>query len=239
MNTILVSTTVWNVMNPISRALAAKLMFAAIVSLAVASGLTSCVMAPPQGGYAQQQRRQPAPQQYAVGQYVSASCFGNQPKSPTPGSVRILWSEVFGPRGPMVNDMGGNRAMVQNVPVGLVIMYDRQTQQAWKENCGNRLMLAEVQAPQQEEVVQEAPQRRSGGWQINGSLINIGFTPPYRDPRGLQPWGGNCYQQQYPQHSWGGNYYQQQRRQVIVVQPYPQQYGGCPPYGYRQQRHGW
>lgn len=111
-------------------------------------------MTPPNAQTAHQQQTGP---RYTPGQFVSNDCFGNQPVRPTRGCVRIKWEDAFGPQGPWINDFGRGRAQVQSIPVGQMILFDQQNKWAWKEACGNRVMMAipPLPQPQARPVVQQ------------------------------------------------------------------------------------
>lgn len=202
MNAILISKTVQFIAQriKIGSRLAVTLAFAAISILML--GLTSCItvqsMGNDAGGYQQQQMQRA---RLTAGQFVSNGCFGNQPVRPTAGCIRIKWEDAFGPQGPWINDFGNGRAQVQHIPIGQMILFDQSTKWAWKEDCGNRVML--VVPPQQQARPQVMPQRPYrqpwySGWQ---------FQPGYRN---------NCP----PPWTMG-----QQYGQRMNYMPYPQNYG--------------
>lgn len=142
-----------------------------------------------------------------AGQRLSLEVFGNQPKHPTPGCRRDLWENVFGKVGPMINDKG-RFALVEHVPTGLTVLTDGPF--VWKEDCGNRILLANVPPRPRVEVQDQVEYRRR--------IVEV-EEPYYCAPRQMM---ASHYRQQprllfmpYPQrcqqgYGYGG--YQQPRR---------------------------
>lgn len=142
---------------------------------------------------------------YTVGEFVSNDCFGNQPVRPTPGCVKIRWEDAFGPQGPWINDFGRGRAQVQRIPVGQIVLFDQQNKWAWKEACGNRVMMA-VQPSQ------PRPQQ---------------IMRPYCPPPMVQ-------QQRYCPPPMMQQPYCPPPQPRLMFVPYPQQRQQCPP-GYQRR----
>lgn len=117
--TILVSALIWTLRKPIeiSRTWVVTLMFAAI-GLFVVAGLTSC------DNHHECRGRQ----------YVSSPDISSLPL--------VQWEDVFGPRGPMEVEVGGGRVEIRHVPVGMMIRWDSNSNQAWNTD-GCRVRISE------------------------------------------------------------------------------------------------
>lgn len=174
----MVSKTVWGMLQPVSSRMLFLAVYAAlIVSLSV---FTSCGTGLSlRGGYrglmvelrdgggggyrggrpmmGGRNAGYPMPH-LTAGQRLGLEVFGNQPKHPTPGARRTSWASVFGPRGPMINDKG-RYALVEHVPVGLMVKHDPRGPWTWKADCNNRLLNVPRQQPRPQ-VVQRPYQQR-------------------------------------------------------------------------------
>lgn len=102
------------------------------------------MMRPPNGGgqYDQPQQQQWNPHQM-VGKIFNTDCFGGQSTTPTPGCVKILWTDAFGPDCKYwLNDIGKGRAQFQVVPDGEVVFHNPVTKETWRIRCKNRVVVA-------------------------------------------------------------------------------------------------
>jgi hypothetical protein len=170
--TILIPALIWTLRKPakISRTWAVTLMFAAIVVF-MAAGLTSC-----------DDRHE-----CRGGRYLASS-------SDTGGLPLVRWEDVFGPRGPMEVEVGG-RIEIRHVPIGMMIRWDRHSNQAWNTD-GCRVRVSERISnpePYQQPEYRQQPMPRMMVPRHNGAN-----GPPH-----IQPYPPQRPHQPYPrQQRW-------------------------------------